>query len=96
MNPFHNMAKYRELQRITSPPLVPFFPIIKKDLTFLYDGNETQVDGLVNFEKLRRLSQQIRVVKKYCQQTIMVRERRERWGGRGGEVGREGEEGREW
>ena len=90
------MAKYRELQRITSPPLVPFFPIIKKDLTFLYDGNETQVDGLVNFEKLRRLSQQIRVVKKYCQQTIMVRERRERWGGRGGEVGREGEEGREW
>ena len=89
MNPFHNMAKYRELQRITSPPLVPFFPIIKKDLTFLYDGNETQVDGLVNFEKLRRLSQQIRVVKKYCQQTIMVRERRGGGEGEEGEVGRE-------
>ena len=93
------MAKYRELQRITTPPLIPFFPIIKKDLTFLYDGNETQVDGLVNFEKLRRLSQQIRVIKKYCQHTIMVRERRERRerreGERGGEGGREGERGGE-
>ena len=72
MNPFHNMAKYRELQRSTPPPIIPFFPIIKKDLTFLYDGNESQVEGLVNFEKLRMLSRQIRVVKTYCQQTIMV------------------------
>lgn len=71
MNPFHNMAKYRELQRSATPPLVPFFPILKKDLTFLYDGNETQVDGLVNFEKLRMLSQQIRVIKHFCQQPIM-------------------------
>lgn len=71
MNPFHNMAKYRELQRNTPPPLIPFFPIIKKDLTFLYDGNETQVDGLVNFEKLRMLSQQIRVIRTYCTQPIM-------------------------
>jgi hypothetical protein len=73
MNPFHNMAKYRELQRSTTPPLIPFFPILKKDLTFLYDGNETQVDGLVNFEKLRMLSQQIRVIKNYCQQPMMVK-----------------------
>ena len=73
MNPFHNMAKYRELQRNATPPLIPFFPILKKDLTFLYDGNETQVDGLVNFEKLRMLSQQIRVIKHFCQQPIMVR-----------------------
>lgn len=74
MTPFHNMAKYRELQRTTSPPLIPFFPIIKKDLTFLYDGNESQVSGLVNFEKLRMLSQQIRVIKNYCQHPIMVRQ----------------------
>ncbi len=72
MNPFHNMAKYRELQRSTGPPLIPFFPIIKKDLTFLYDGNATQVGGLVNFEKLRMLSQQIRSVKNFCQRTILV------------------------
>lgn len=72
MNPFHNMAKYRELQRTTDPPLIPFFPIIKKDLTFLYEGNETQVGGLVNFEKLRRLSQQIGVIKSFCQRPIMV------------------------
>ena len=72
MNPFHNMAKYRELQRTTPVPLIPFFPIIKKDLTFLYDGNETQVGGRVNFEKLRMLAKQIRVVKTYCQQPMMV------------------------
>lgn len=72
MNPFHNMAKYRELQRATKPPLIPFFPIIKKDLTFLYDGNDTIVDGLINFEKLRMLSQQIRVVKKFCDHPIVV------------------------
>jgi len=41
----------------------------------------------VNFEKLRMLSQQIRVIKTYCQQTIMVRGGRE--GGRK-EGGREG------
>ena len=72
MNPFHNMAKYRELQRATKPPLIPFFPIIKKDLTFLYDGNDTNVDGLINFEKLRMLSHQIRVVSKFCEQQIVV------------------------
>lgn len=73
MNPFHNMAKYRELQRATHPPFIPLFPIIKKDLTFLFDGNETQVDGLVNFEKLRMLSQQIRNIRKFCETPIMVR-----------------------
>ena len=72
MNPFHNMAKYRELQRATKPPLIPFFPIVKKDLTFLYDGNDTIVEGLINFEKLRMLSQQIRVVKKFCERQIVV------------------------
>ena len=72
MNPFHNMAMYRELQRASHSPFIPLFPIIKKDLTFLFDGNETQVDSLVNFEKLRMLSQQIRNIKKYCETPIMV------------------------
>ena len=72
MNPFHNMAKYRELQRNTTPPFIPFFPIIKKDLTFAYDGNDSQVQGLVNFEKLRMLSRQIRNVKVYCEQAMVV------------------------
>lgn len=72
MNPFHNMIRYRELQRLTTPPLIPLFPIVKKDLTFLFDGNDTNVNGLINFEKLRMLSHQIRVVKGFCTSTIMV------------------------
>ena len=42
-------------------------------VTFIFDGNETQVDGLVNFEKLRMLSQQIRNIRKYCETPIMAR-----------------------
>ena len=72
MNPFHNMAKYRELQRATQPPFIPLFPIIKKDLTFLFDGNESRVEGLVNFEKLRMLSQHIRNICKFCEMPMMV------------------------
>ena len=72
MNPFHNMYRYRELQRNTKPPLIPFFPIIKKDLTFLYDGNDSKINGLINFEKLRMLSKQIRAVKGFCTQPIVV------------------------
>ena len=72
MNPFRNMSKYRELQRSTKPPLIPFFPIIKKDLTFLYDGNDSKIAGLINFEKLRMLSKRIREIKGFCSQPMVV------------------------
>eukprot|EP00795_Rhopilema_esculentum_P012593 gene12593-3296_t len=48
MDPSRNMSRYRNLfnGERAYPPLIPFFPIIKKDLTFLHLGNETYVDGL--------------------------------------------------
>lgn len=42
------------------PPVVPFFPLVMKDLAFLHEGNKSTLDGLVNFEKLRMLSTELR------------------------------------
>jgi len=44
------------------PPIIPLFPVVKKDMTFLHEGNDSKVDGLVNFEKLRMIAKEIRQV----------------------------------
>lgn len=81
------MAKYRNVlnNQNLQPPIIPLFPVIKKDLTFLHEGtwdpharsrclitcsvdpcvvlgNDSKVDGLVNFEKLRMIAKEIRHV----------------------------------
>uniref|UniRef100_A0A8C1Q9D9 Rap guanine nucleotide exchange factor 2 n=1 Tax=Cyprinus carpio TaxID=7962 RepID=A0A8C1Q9D9_CYPCA len=63
-DPSRNMAKYRNLlnSQNLQPPIIPLFPVIKKDLTFLHEGNDSKVDGLVNFEKLRMIAKEIRHV----------------------------------
>ncbi|XP_041363202.1 rap guanine nucleotide exchange factor 6-like isoform X3 [Gigantopelta aegis] len=62
MDPSRNMAKYRSLinSEHIQPPMLPFFPLIKKDLTFIHLGNDSIVDGLINFEKLRMIAKEIR------------------------------------
>lgn len=37
-----------------------------KDLTFLKDGNDTKVDGLINFEKFRMIAKEIRHLCSMC------------------------------
>ncbi|CAG08789.1 unnamed protein product [Tetraodon nigroviridis] len=61
-DPSRNMAKYRNVLSSQSmqPPIIPLFPVVKKDLTFLHEGNDSTVDGLVNFEKLRMIAKEIR------------------------------------
>ncbi|XP_066572987.1 rap guanine nucleotide exchange factor 6 isoform X2 [Amia ocellicauda] len=61
-DPSRNMAKYRNVLSSQSmqPPIIPLFPVVKKDLTFLHEGNDSSVDGLVNFEKLRMIAKEIR------------------------------------
>ncbi|XP_051558726.1 rap guanine nucleotide exchange factor 2 isoform X3 [Myxocyprinus asiaticus] len=63
-DPSRNMAKYRNLlnKHNLQPPVIPLFPVVKKDLTFLHEGNNSKVDGLVNFEKLRMIAREIRHV----------------------------------
>lgn len=61
-DPSRNMAKYRNILSSQSmqPPIIPLFPVVKKDMTFLHEGNDSKVDGLVNFEKLRMIAKEIR------------------------------------
>lgn len=58
------MADSRALDH---PPLVPFFPLLMKDLAFMHEGNDTIIDGLVNFDKLRLLSRELRLVSRALQ-----------------------------
>jgi len=39
---------------------IPFFPLVKKDLSFIHYGNDSTVEGLVNFEKLRMIAKEVR------------------------------------
>ena len=34
------------------PPFIPFMPLLLKDMTFIFEGNKTVIDGLINFEKI--------------------------------------------
>ncbi|XP_048876021.1 rap guanine nucleotide exchange factor 2-like [Brienomyrus brachyistius] len=65
-DPSRNMGKYRSALNAPNlqPPIIPLFPVVKKDLTFLHEGNSSKVEGLVNFEKLRMISKGIRQIGK--------------------------------
>lgn len=40
--------------------------MVKKDLTFIHLGNDTRVDGLINFEKLRMIAKEVRSLSHMC------------------------------
>lgn len=48
MDPSRNMSKYRNLISSVYSPIIPFFPVVLKDLSFLHLGNESIIDGLVS------------------------------------------------
>ncbi|XP_058513492.1 rap guanine nucleotide exchange factor 2 isoform X1 [Ochotona princeps] len=84
-DPSRNMAKYRNVlnSQNLQPPVIPLFPVIKKDLTFLHEGNDSRVDGLVNFEKLRMIAKEIRHVGRMASvnmdPALMFRTRKKKW-----------------
>ncbi|WAQ95760.1 RPGF6-like protein [Mya arenaria] len=52
--------KYRKMFEL------PFFPVVNKDLTFIDLGNDSKVEGLVNFEKLRMVAKEVRHMCNMC------------------------------
>ncbi|XP_071455604.1 rap guanine nucleotide exchange factor 2 [Hetaerina americana] len=69
MDPSRNMSKYRQLvsSEHSQPPIIPFYPVVKKDLTFIHLGNDSRVEGgLVNFEKLRMIAKEVRTLTNMC------------------------------
>uniref|UniRef100_A0A8D8PXE9 Rap guanine nucleotide exchange factor 6 n=1 Tax=Cacopsylla melanoneura TaxID=428564 RepID=A0A8D8PXE9_9HEMI len=68
MDPSRNMSKYRQLVSAeqSQPPIIPFYPVVKKDLTFIHLGNDSKVEGLINFEKLRMIAKEVRTLTNMC------------------------------
>ncbi|MFH4975287.1 hypothetical protein AB6A40_001996 [Gnathostoma spinigerum] len=68
IDPSRNMSRYRQHLSLVSqdPPVLPMYPVLKKDLTFAHEGNPTYCDKLINFEKLRMIAKAIRAVTKLC------------------------------
>ena len=62
LDPSRNMSRYRNLLSAYkgSSPVIPIFPIFMKDLTVYHLGNESKIDNLINFEKLRLISREIK------------------------------------
>jgi len=68
MDPSRNFSRYRNMikSEAVKPPLIPIYPMVAKDLTFIDIGNKTKVEGLINFEKLRLVAKEIRSLTAMC------------------------------
>ncbi|XP_071418123.1 rap guanine nucleotide exchange factor 4 isoform X1 [Pithys albifrons albifrons] len=65
MDPSRNHRAYRLTVAKLDPPVIPFMPLLIKDMTFTHEGNKTFTDNLVNFEKMRMIANTVRTVK-FC------------------------------
>lgn len=65
MDPSRNHRAYRLTMAKLEPPIIPFMPLLIKDMTFTHEGNKTFTDRLVNFEKMRMIANTVRIVR-YC------------------------------
>uniref|UniRef100_A0A8C7LJ42 Rap guanine nucleotide exchange factor 4b n=1 Tax=Oncorhynchus kisutch TaxID=8019 RepID=A0A8C7LJ42_ONCKI len=52
MDPSRNHRAYRLTVTKIEPPIIPFMPLLLKDMTFSHEGNKTFIDNMVNFEKI--------------------------------------------
>uniref|UniRef100_A0A8P4K134 Rap guanine nucleotide exchange factor 4 n=1 Tax=Dicentrarchus labrax TaxID=13489 RepID=A0A8P4K134_DICLA len=52
MDPSRNHRSYRLTVTKLEPPIIPFMPLLLKDMTFTHEGNKTFIDNMVNFEKM--------------------------------------------
>ncbi|XP_068123408.1 rap guanine nucleotide exchange factor 3 isoform X2 [Hyperolius riggenbachi] len=71
MDPSWNHRSYRLAVAKLSPPLIPFLPLILKDLTFIHEGNRSTLDNLVNFEKMRMIAKTIQMFHHYRSQSYI-------------------------
>ncbi|XP_067315073.1 rap guanine nucleotide exchange factor 4-like isoform X3 [Pseudorasbora parva] len=63
LDPSRNHRSYRLTVAKMEPPIIPFMPLLIKDMTFTHEGNKTFIDGLVNFEKMRLIANTVRAVR---------------------------------
>uniref|UniRef100_A0A8C4IWM7 Rap guanine nucleotide exchange factor 4a n=1 Tax=Dicentrarchus labrax TaxID=13489 RepID=A0A8C4IWM7_DICLA len=65
MDPSRNHRAYRLTVAKLEPPIIPFMPLLIKDMTFTHEGNKTCIDNLVNFEKMRMIANTVKILR-YC------------------------------
>ncbi|XP_061579495.1 rap guanine nucleotide exchange factor 4 isoform X2 [Cololabis saira] len=70
MDPSRNHRAYRLTFAKLEPPIIPFMPLLIKDMTFTHEGNKTFVDSLVNFEKMRMMAKTLKIVRRCRSQTF--------------------------
>ncbi|XP_026112684.1 rap guanine nucleotide exchange factor 4 isoform X2 [Carassius auratus] len=63
LDPSRNHRAYRLTVAKMEPPIIPFMPLLIKDMTFTHEGNKTFIDGLVNFEKMRLIANTVRAMR---------------------------------
>ncbi|XP_028268227.1 rap guanine nucleotide exchange factor-like 1 [Parambassis ranga] len=64
-DPSRNHKSYRDLITSLKPPLIPFTPLLLKDLTFLHESCKTFHGELVNFEKMHKVAEMVRTIRRY-------------------------------
>nr|XP_057929893.1 rap guanine nucleotide exchange factor-like 1 isoform X2 [Doryrhamphus excisus] len=64
-DPSRNHKFYRDLITSLRPPLIPFTPLLLKDLTFLHESCKTFHGQLVNFDKMHKVADMVRSIRRY-------------------------------
>ncbi|XP_066554877.1 rap guanine nucleotide exchange factor-like 1 [Amia ocellicauda] len=65
VDPSRNHKSYRDLISSLRPPVIPFTPLLLKDLTFLHESCKTFHGDLVNFEKMHKVAEMVRTIRRY-------------------------------
>ncbi|XP_056438068.1 rap guanine nucleotide exchange factor-like 1 [Gadus chalcogrammus] len=74
-DPSRNHKSYRDLMAGLRPPLIPFTPLLLKDLTFLHESCKTFHGEMVNFEKMHKVAEMVRTIRRYrCTPLVMETE----------------------
>ena len=67
MNSEGSYHTYRETLHTVEPPAIPYLGVYLTDLTFIEDGNQNFIDGLINFKKRQMIYNIIADVQLYQQ-----------------------------
>ncbi|XP_030591629.1 rap guanine nucleotide exchange factor-like 1 [Archocentrus centrarchus] len=71
-DPSRNHKSYRDLITSLRPPLIPFTPLLLKDLTFLHESCKTFHGELVNFEKMHKVAEMVRTIRRYRSSQLAI------------------------
>ncbi|XP_022240409.1 rap guanine nucleotide exchange factor 4-like [Limulus polyphemus] len=72
IDPSRNHRRYRQFVSKLESPIIPFMPLLLKDMTFTHEGNKTYLEGLVNFEKMHMIAQTLRTLRNCRSRPLVI------------------------